>query len=152
MRVIKTDNPPIEDINDANVSTFDPRYGIFSDTDNHISKILSINSNENTSDKFSLDDTENILNSTTLHTEYTSDHSTLLNESGFLDETPRLCENHDISIEKILASTSNDDEGLNQLKNIRKKYLSNPLIGYLNINSLRAINFFFLKILFQIAP
>ena len=142
------DNPPIEDINGTNVSTFDPRYGILSDTDNHISKILSINSN----DTFSLDDTENILNSTTLHTEYTSDHSTLLNESSLLDETPRLCEYHDISIEKILASTSNDGEGLNQLKNIRKKYLSNPLIGYLNINSLRGDKFFFLKILFQIAP
>ena len=86
------DNPPIEEINGTNVSTFDTRYGILSDTDNHISKILSINSN----DTFSLDDTEKVLNSTTLHTEYTSDHSTLLNESGFLGETPRLCENHDI--------------------------------------------------------
>ena len=62
MCVIKMDNPPIEDINGTNVSTFDPRYEILSDTDNHISKILSINSN----DTFSLDDTENILNSTTL--------------------------------------------------------------------------------------
>ena len=68
-----------------------------------------------------MDDTENILNSTTLHTEYTSDHSTLLNESGFLDETPRLCENHDISIEKITASTSNDGEGLNQMKKYSQK-------------------------------
>ena len=63
----------------------------------------------------------------------------------FLNVTPCLCENHDISIEKILASISDADEGLRRLKIFRTKYLSNPLIGYLNINSLCGDKFLLLK-------
>ena len=64
---------------------------------------------------------------------------------GFLDETPSIGENQNTSIENILASKSNLDDGLEHLNNIRKKYLANPLLGYLNINSLRGDKFLLLK-------
>ena len=122
------------------------------DTDKHISNIV-IKNNENTPDISTFNENKNILNSTLTHNENTSDHSTtLLSESGFLNVTPCLCENHAISIEKILASISDSDEGLKRLKIIRNKYLSNPLIGYLNINSLRGDKFLLLKDIISDCP
>ena len=58
------------------------------------------------------------------------------------DDTPKIPDNL-LSCEDILLSE--DANSLADLKDMREKYMQNPLIGYLNINSLRGDKFLHLK-------
>ena len=64
-----------------------------------------------------------------------------MSENNF-DDTPVIPENL-ISFEDIVPTI--ETNSLADLKIMRDKYIQNPLIGYLNINSLRGDKFLHLK-------
>ena len=65
------------------------------------------------------------------------------------DDTPKIPDNL-ISCEDILLPE--DENYLAELKEMREKYMQNPLIGYLNINSLRGDKFTHLKDILTCTP